>query len=238
MQSTVSSSANFNSTDLCRRILDALPSDFHDVFNEVTNATDKNELIQIARSVYREETCGKRATDQINDDCVRNWTARSNEEDGLESVAKVLDPIFIQESLFNAVRRLASCLDAIGVHPSEAQALKFFDRNIRKHQVVFRLFDLWKTRVLITCVGGFIGRVFPESTEGRMNLFQKHWTRTALEYLETFETRDLASFLCPNESLSPSAAAGRRTLLNLLTSRLEKDHERCRHDCSRIPSPY
>lgn len=148
-----------------------------------------------------------------------------NDEAGLVSVAEVLDPNFIQESSFNAVLRLASCLDAIGVRPSKDQALKFVDRNIRKHQVVARLFDFWKARIPVTSVPVFIGRVFPESTDGRVRLFQKHWTKAILEDLDPFEARELASFIRPAESLSPSGSAERKILLSLLVSGIEEKVE-------------
>lgn len=106
------------------------------------------------------------------------------------SVAQFLDAIFIQESSSTALRRLGSCLYAIGVRPSEDDSFKFSDRNIRKNQVVSRLFEFWKARVPVTSVPGFIRRVYPESTEDRILSYRRVWSMAALEDLEPFEARE------------------------------------------------
>lgn len=56
----------------------------------------------------------------------------------------------------------------------------------------------------MTSFPGFIELVFPESGEDRILSFRGHWSKTALDNLESFEARELAGFLRPGEYLSPS----------------------------------
>lgn len=118
-----------------------------DVFTEVTDETTTEDQLKIVHTVCCQAEGSKRNTDQIIFECVRNWTSRSSDALGVVAVAHVLDPVFIQENTFAAVRRLRVCLNAIGVCPSEEQGTKFVERNARKNQVVSHLFLFWKTYV-------------------------------------------------------------------------------------------
>lgn len=140
LQSIICSSAYLDSTVFVCRVLEALPSDFDDLFDEVTSKTGQNELIRIVCTGYCQVETGKITTDQITGDCARNWSSHVNDESGMISVPQVMDPIFIQESTLPGVHRIASCLDSIGVLPSEYHMFRFAQRNMRNHRVVSRLF--------------------------------------------------------------------------------------------------
>lgn len=218
IQSIVSSSADVDPLSLYRQILEALPSDYDEALNKVTCQTTAEEIIAIVRTAYGREEEQKCSTDELIRDCVRNWTSRTSDERGLASVSHKIDPTFIEESTVAAARRVDSCLDAIGVHKSQEEGSKFFERNVRKNQVVSRLFLFWKAHVAISCVSGFIGCLFPESSKTRTEKFKEQWTEGQLDDIETLEARFLASFLCHNHPVSPSGAAWRRILLNILSS--------------------
>lgn len=122
-------------------------------------------------------------------------------------------------------KRVRSPLSAVSVLVSTL--LGFAHRRILKPSspietrsstfVVSRLFDFWKTCVPVTCVSGFISRLFPESSGNRVKQLINNWTKATLEELEPFEARELAAFVLPNEYLSLSGAAGRSILLNFLS---------------------
>lgn len=202
IQSLIQSTADFDHLDLACRILDALPDEFDDVFDEVTN-TPVEQVLKIVRMVYCHVDGANRTAYQIIGNCVRNWSSFANESSGKTAVAEVLDPIFAKERKFAAVRRLAFFLDVIGVRPSSDTAEKFCKRNARKNQLVSRLFSFWKSQIPITTVTGFVGRLFPEDPAGRPCVFKEHWTEGLVKDLESSDAQHLASFFFPSESLSP-----------------------------------
>lgn len=210
------SSADFNFLNLANRVLEALPSEFDDVFDEVTSATRLEDVIVILRAVYCHCGPAGRSTDEIIGDCVRNWTARISDESGNKAVAEALDPIFIHEAKLAGIRRLAGCLDVIGVSPVSDPNSKFFPRSARKNQVVTKLLDFWSHHIPASCVSGFLGRFFPEDSKGRLSGFKDAWNEELIKDLEPYDAQVLASFLFPGESVSPSGSASRRILLAAL----------------------
>lgn len=111
---------------------------FDVVFDEVTTETLAEEVVKIVRTVYCLFDGTKRTTDQIIADCTRDWSSRVDESSGKIAVAGVPDPIFIQESKFDGIRRLDSCLNLIGVRTGSEIAERFCGRSAQKHQVVSR----------------------------------------------------------------------------------------------------
>lgn len=131
LQSIILSPDYFDSKNVAQRILEALPSDYDDVFDKVCEQTYEEYLLKIVKFFYCQSDRSNRCTDQIIGDCVRNCTTIINDVNGLESVSRVLDPLFLKESKFAAVRRLAFCLDAIGVSPYGA-GMNYSDKNSKK----------------------------------------------------------------------------------------------------------
>lgn len=82
LQSIVCSTADFESIYLCSRILEALPSELDDVYNEVTRKTDQNELIRTFLTDYCEKTSNKRFADQIVRNCVYKWLSPTSNDTG------------------------------------------------------------------------------------------------------------------------------------------------------------
>lgn len=210
------SSNDLHPLDFVCRVLKPLPSALKDVFGKVTSKTGQKELLHIISSVYSQEEAGKRKTDQIIGDCARNCSFLLNDESGLVSISQMMDPIFIRESTFAGVHRLASCLDEIVLHPSEDPTFRFGKHKTLQKQGLLRLFDFWKARVPFLCVPGFIGHAFPELLEGGVHIFRKHWNKTIVDDFEHFEVRELSILLHPDEALSASWEAGRKTMLNIL----------------------
>lgn len=172
IQSLVDFSADFDTVDLARGILEALSNQFNDSFDDVETTVE--EIINILRKVYCHLHGGSRTTDQLSGDCVRNSTLRTDDDADLLQVGHALDPIFIQESNFNSVGHLGSFLDAIGGFTSPIQGTMFVDRNARKIQIVSWLFSFREYRVPIISVFDFTARLFPETSEDHLKNFRQY----------------------------------------------------------------
>lgn len=99
-------SEDFPFLQLLKRVLQALTSEFDDVFDEATGQTTRDEAIRSIRSVYTSPSAGDRDADAVIGDCVRAWTDRTSVREGSESVARSFDIVFIQEEKFVTVRRV------------------------------------------------------------------------------------------------------------------------------------
>lgn len=71
----MTASYDFKGTALCQRFLEALQSNFDDLFDEVTDKTPTEDTFYIIRTFYYQVSAGKRSTDQPIGNSVQNWTA-------------------------------------------------------------------------------------------------------------------------------------------------------------------
>lgn len=66
-------SSDFQSIEFCLWVLEALPSDFDDVFEGKMANKGTEDIIHIIRTVYSQAPEGTRSTDQLVRACVCNW---------------------------------------------------------------------------------------------------------------------------------------------------------------------
>lgn len=97
-----------------------------------------------------------------------------------------------------------------------SEAGKFVGKHPKKSQVVSLLFRLWSAHVSETSVSGFVGRFFSEDPKGRSLQFRKFWTPDLFTELDPIESKSLASFVLPDQAVSPSGTPARKRLFSLL----------------------
>lgn len=153
-------------------MITALPTQFDKIFDEATNQTTRKGAIKVLRTSYKTPTEGSREAADIIADCVRMWTYRVSDVDGVLDVASALNIILNQEERFLSFRRISLCLNAFGVS-SGVDSEKFVDRNAMKSQVTSRIFRFWSALIPETTLPGFIGRVFDEDPDRRIESFRK-----------------------------------------------------------------
>lgn len=194
-----------------------MPSDFDDLFDELTENTSRDESLQVLRHVYKTPTGGDRDADNIIADCVWVWNSRASDQEGSSGVASTLDIVFIQEEKFVSLRRIGVCLDAIGVTVGK-DGEKFVDKNQKNAQVAARLFHFWSSHFPACSLTVFIGQLFvEEQSESAVNL-RKFWCADLVNELDPLEAKRLSAFVLSNQKMSSSGSASRKALLGLLAA--------------------
>ena len=208
---------------LLQNIFATLPISVQDSFSSLSETSSIPDLFSAALIIYLLQEDGQRLPVDLSKDVMRNWSARSSDEDGRMQVTLCLDPRTILESTQTKLLPLVKALDGIGltcseVPNSDGTPSKFYTSRLKKSQMASRLIAFWEAHCPPDCVDGIIGRTWDSRHTERQQLFQKAWNEDLVENLETDDARTLFSFLTETAPSSPSASSARKLLLQILNA--------------------